>query len=843
MLDTFTEQCLLCPDDTALVHDQRSLTYAELLLRSKELAGVLVSCGVCAGAVVGICTQRGIDTIAMMLACFHCKVAFLPIDHAYPDSRIAYTLSDAEVDALVVDTSTLVDAQRIAGKLNVRLINLDDNLSSQRPLEPMGLPGVAEQTTIAYIMYTSGSTGQPKGVPISHRALNCYCQADAQAYQLRRGDRTLQFSTLSFDICIEEIFPPLVTGGTVILRPAQRSEAQNELSDIIQRFDISAVHLATGYWHEWVDMMKATDSQVPECLRLMVVTGEKVSVAHYRRWQALCKHSVLWANAYGPTETTVSATVFVPADDWQGTAMPIGQPLPGYTAFVLDKQMKVVAEGDTGELYIGGPALAEGYLNKLEQTNNAFVPDPFNSVPGARLYRTGDLARVLPSGDIDYAGRLDHQLKVGSYRIEPGEIENAIHQMDGVDDCVVMATQLASQHQLLAYVATSLTQISPIQIADHLRLQLPAYMMPSHYVLLERLPKTINGKIDRDALPDASNAVTARTGDFKAARTAVEKQLCIVFCDVLGLASISVDDSFLSLGGDSLMAVRAIASIQQTLHKSVSTRDFFLLDTVSLLAGHIEGYSVKKPVPPAQTFFLNSRSRQLYCVLQQPFIEQSNGIGILLVPPLGNEQRRCQRPMRSLMYNLSRQGYSLLRFDWRGTGNSSGDSKELDSAQHWKNDVLDAADELNQRCDEVHVVSVRFGSLISLLTDWDKISIGNHYLWDPVLDGAQWLEQMTQLHEGILNDSYRFLFKRKSRSDDLREMAGLVMCEDLYKDISSLTASIASDADSPHRQIVLDAMDEHNEWGNPRSTTTDMNINKTAGLLADLLQSELRSRG
>jgi len=489
-------------------------------------------------------------------------------------------------------------------------------------------------------MYTSGSTGKPKGVVIPHRALAHYCAADIEAYKLTQKDRTLQFSTLSFDISIEEIFPPLCIGSTVVLRPTERRDAQIELSDIIETYDISALHIATGYWHEWVDLMHAMKATIPSNLRLLVATGEKVSPDHYFRWREMETQPVLWVNAYGPTEATVSATAFFPPDNWQGTALPIGKPLPGYTAFILDKDMKPVEPGETGDLYIGGDALAQGYLNRPELNASVFLANPFSDVEGARLYKTGDLARWMDDGNIDYAGRTDHQMKVGSYRIEPGEIENALNSHPDVNESMVTAIDVNGKKQLVAYVAIDQEQPSLVGIAKYLAEKLPVYMIPSRYLHLQSMPKTVNGKIDRDSLPDASLAVAPRNSKIIVPETEVEQTLHDIWCRVLGFAEISTHDSFISIGGDSLMAIEVIMGIQKELNFTVSTRDFFYLDTIALLAGHIEGREIKQRTPAPELAFINSRGRQLYTVLQRPAEEDSNGRGILLVSPIGNEQRR-----------------------------------------------------------------------------------------------------------------------------------------------------------------------------------------------------------
>lgn len=878
-LPAFLRRVVTAPDALAIQQGSECLSYAALDARSSELASVLLQAGVCRSDSVALCCERSIDTVATMLAAFKVGAAFVPIDTGFPADRIEYVVADASVVCVVVDSQTkpqiaaLADAGRlptivlptgpVAAKgvakifgVNTRVGTVSGSHATDTDSTVIsGSCNGSQAGARAYIMYTSGSTGKPKGVPISHGALGCYCQADVRAYEVQADDRTLQFATLSFDISIEEIFPPLTTGSAVILRPRERSEAQNELSDLISTYQISAIHLATGYWHEWVDLMEGIGARVPDCLRLMVVTGEKVSPVHYQRWLTLSDQKVLWANAYGPTEATVSATVFIPPKGWQGKSLPIGKALRGYAAYILDNALKPVEKGQTGELYLGGCALAEGYLNRPEQTAKAFIPDPFSGVDGARLYRTGDLARWLEGGNIEYAGRLDHQLKIGSYRIEPGEIENAINTHECVSESLVCVSEAGDRQQLMAYVARLKGPLPVAEIAQHLSQLLPVYMLPVRYMMMDAFPKTQNGKIDRKALPDPSQAEIARRDDTVAPSNETEKALCDIWAEVLGTRDISVDDSFISLGGDSLMAVRVIARIHSALGFSVSTRDFFFLDTVALLAGHMQGKAVPRRSPAPIPAFINSRGRQLYTVLQMPKAEKHNGRGILLVPPLGNEQRRVQRPFKNLMQNLSRQGYTLLRFDWTATGNSSGNPEELTSVEPWSLDVQDAAKELSKHCALIDVVAIRTGALLTAQLPLTDLSIKRRYYWDPVLDGRQWVNEMQSLQSGILGDLFRFLRRRKSLTTSMVEYAGLCLSHSLVADLTRQQLPLGLESapwnqgarlllPEPDSQVIqftqfdqqglmVRQFDEKNNWSDPRATTKDMLINKVAAWIAD----------
>ena len=845
--DAFATLCESTPDALAIQHETLSLDYRALDRYANSIAQQLIDAGLVAGDRVGFCMERSVHAVATMLGCFKAATVFVPLDPDYPAERLAFMLDDAEVKHLILSPSCtpLFDA------ISMPSLVLDDDSIRYADQPPnRQLTGDA----LAYIMYTSGSTGKPKGVPISHGALINYCKADAEVYQLSASDRTLQFSTLSFDIAIEEIFPPLITGGAVIVRPRERSEASIELSDLVERYDITALHMATGYWHEWVDIMDALGARVPSTIRLMVVTGEKVSPEHFRRWQSLTDHETLWANAYGPTETTVTATVFVPPADWYGDALPIGKPLPGYTAVILDADNAPVAGDQTGELCIGGPSLADGYLNRPEQTAKAFIVDPAGDGT-QRLYRTGDLARWLPDGNIAYAGRIDHQLKVGSYRIEPGEIENAINRQAGVLESLVVADESGGKKRLLAYVAHGDNNLDLATLSAGLSASLPDYMVPSRYVLLTGFAKTINGKIDRDALPDASAAVTPRRSDFVEATTDTEKHLTAIWRDVLNIDEIGVEDSFFTLGGDSLMATRAIARMQQELGTTLSTRDFFYLETVGMMAGQIDGQVVERVVPPPVAAFINTRGRQLYTVLQPARKSHNRNHGILFVPPLGNEQRRIQRPMRSIMQHLSRKGFTLLRFDWQGTANSSGDCATQPGTLPWIENIEDAADALAKQCDQFDLVGIRMGALLANQCALSTLPLRHRIYWEPVLDGADWLDNLGKLHRGVLADTYRFLRPRWQSRSTAREFAGLELSDSLYSEIRTMRLLDALQPESAEQRTMLILQDDmsakqaasgkllvqrtedNNNWYSARATTSDMNVNSGAAALTGFVES------
>ena len=637
ILPRFRAQVAANPQQAAVAFEGSTLTYEQLDASSNRVANCLLEQRVRREDCVGVCLDRSDTAIITMLGILKSGAAFVPLDPEFPTDRLQYMVGDAQIKRVICDV-----------RYRDLFANAPDDVKILAPprlceFQNSQAPDVrVDPSQLAYVMYTSGSTGQPKGVQIEHGSLDCYCLADADVYRLVPADRTLQFSTLNFDIAIEEIFPPLITGGTVVVRPRERAEGQNELSEIVERDHVTAIHLATAYWHEWVDLMKASEVRVPASIRLMIVTGEKVSAQHYQRWLELCDHDVLWCNAYGPTEATVTSTVFIPPRGWSGENLPIGQPLPGYTAWVLDESGQPVAipteatTSQTGELYIGGPALARGYLNLPKQTNRAFVNREIRGET-LRLYKTGDLARWSHSGDLEFGGRIDHQIKLGSFRIEPAEIEAAINQHPHVLESLVSYDEVDGKKTLIGFVARGSADISANDVVNHLRDRLPVYMIPTRYVFLDAFPKTINGKIDRAALPGPSESEVARDGEFAEPTNALERQLVDLWSEVLNVPEVGIHDDFFQLGGSSLLVTRVIGRIKTQLDLEIPVRDFFANPTVACIARHLKyldnpaqscddhdatSEMLRRSLPEIEACYLEGSCERLYAVAYAPRSER-----------------------------------------------------------------------------------------------------------------------------------------------------------------------------------------------------------------------------
>lgn len=829
IIDLFEARVLATPDAIAIVFEEIELSFRQLGELANQFANAMIEAGLSKGQTVGLCIDRRPEAIASMLGAFKIGAVYVSLDPEYPVDRVRYMIRDAALRVIVTHDlnhnalATQLVRNEGQGDDQFALPWIDSASDSFLALSTTVSLDLPSRDDLAYIMYTSGSTGMPKGVQIEHGSLATYCDADAEVYKLTASDRTLQFSTLNFDIAIEEIFPPLLTGGCVVIRPQTRSASGNELSAIIDQYQVTAIHIATAYWHEWVDLMIASRTTVPESLRLVIATGEKISVPHYRRWKRICHPNVLWCNAYGPTETTVTCTAFIPGEDFDQDHMPIGKPLPGYEAFILDEANRPVsvgttdAPGQTGALFIAGPALARGYHNHPAKTEAAFIHVDLPGRGMTRIYRTGDLARWLPNGDIEFAGRVDHQIKVGSYRIEPGEIEVAIAQFPGVLESIVVHEEIAGQKYLIAYVAVGRGHVEPRELLEYLRTVLPVYMLPPRYVMLESLPKTINGKIDRKSLPapETSQSVSSvnASSKFVAPRSETERRLREVWKSVLRLPTIDVHDDFFALGGSSLLVTRVVASVTSDFGVELPVRDFFANPTIATSANHIDQLLARKNqadgntralptstaahdelrqrLPHIEAAMIPCESGQLFSVRYQPKSKHQRH-GVLICNSIGHEHVRAFRNLQQLAMRLADRGYEVLRFDYRGTGNSSG-SCDACTAESFMADTQAAAAWLRESSgvSRLSIIGVRLGATIAAcagVPDVDRM-----ILWDPVVSGQAFCDLLDSMHHHVLSSQTRFV-KRMKRSK-IGQAYGHAMNDSKRSSLKSLSLNACDAAD------------------------------------------------
>ncbi|MET0400646.1 MAG: amino acid adenylation domain-containing protein, partial [Longimicrobiaceae bacterium] len=577
----FAARAALDPRAVALVAGGEEIPYGELERRANRLAHHLRALGVGAEDAVGVCLEWGPEMVAAQLGVLAAGGVHLPLDPALPAERLAMMAADAGARVVVTRAGLAAHAPRAE---RVVLVDADAARIAARPdTAPQGGAG---PDNLAYVIYTSGSTGRPKGVAVEHRAAAEHFRVFARFLELAPGDRMLQFASPGFDVALEQVFSPLLSGAAMVLRgpepwpPAEWPARARALG-------VTVANLAPAYWQEVAEA--AAGSEFPE-LRLMLVGADVMTTAAVRRWREAVATPARLVNGYGPTEAVICATVFdVPAGfgaAGDGPTAPIGRSLPGRAAYVLDARMGPVPTGVAGELYLGGPLLARGYLGRSERTAGAFVPDPFGGAAGGRLYRTGDRVRRRADGALEFLGRVDHQVKVRGFRVEPGEVEAALRAHPAVREALVVLRGHRGEGLLVGYVVPARGEAAPGQgeLRAWLAGRLPEAMVPSAFVVLDALPLTPNGKTDRAALP-APDFAAAGTA---VARTPTEEVLAGLFAEVLGLERAGPDDDFFEAGGHSLRATRLVTRVRDVLGAELPLPAVFEAPTVAALARRVD---------------------------------------------------------------------------------------------------------------------------------------------------------------------------------------------------------------------------------------------------------------
>ncbi|WP_189594011.1 non-ribosomal peptide synthetase, partial [Streptomyces massasporeus] len=591
--ELFARQAARTPDATALVHEDTALTYRELDERAGRLARLLSERGAARGRLVVVALGRSTDTVVALLATMKTGAAYVPVDPAYPADRIAYMLDDAG-PALVVTTTALQHALPDDGpeRLLLDAVPLPD--------EPLPHAALTPQDC-AYVIYTSGSTGRPKGVVVSHTGVASMAAAHQEWFGGGPGHRVLQFSSPSFDASIWEILTTLLTGSALVLAPTERLAAGAPLAALLAEQRVTHATLPP------VVLAAMGDATLPADMTL-VTAGEALSTELVDRWS----HGRRMVNAYGPTESTVCATMSSPLRP--GTGQPtIGRPITNTRVHVLDDALRPVPPGVPGELYLTASGLAHGYLGRPGLTAGRFVASPYGP-PGARMYRTGDLVRWTTDGELDYLGRVDDQVKIRGFRIELGEIESVLARHTTVAQVAVVAREdRPGDKRLVAYAVPAGDTAGPAALRAHAAAELPDYMVPAAVVLLDALPVTPNGKLDRRALPAPDYAAP---GTGRAPRTPQESTLCALFAEVLDLERVSLDDSFFDLGGHSLLATRLISRIRTELGAELTVRSLFEAPTVATLAAGLDtttgARQAVRPRPRPEEIPLSHAQRRLW---------------------------------------------------------------------------------------------------------------------------------------------------------------------------------------------------------------------------------------
>ncbi len=592
----FTEQVALTPDAVALEFEGCQLTYRELEDRSNRIAHYLQELRVTPDTLVGICVERSVEMLVGILGILKAGGAYVPLDPTYPQERRDFILADTKLSIVLTQQHLLVKLP----DNSVQIVILDAEDLAIDSQSSAGIISKVNSQNLAYVMYTSGSTGQPKGVSIIHRGVVRLVK-QTNYINLTKEQVFLQLAPISFDASTFEIWGCLLNGGKLVIAPP-RVLSIDDIGKLIQQHQVNILWLTAGLFHAIVD----TKIEILHPLKQLLAGGDVLSVPHVQKFLNTITNCQL-INGYGPTENTTFTCCYpinLPLES--GRSIPIGKPISNTEVYILDDQLQPVVDGVAGELYIGGDGLARGYFDRPKLTAEKFILSPLNSLPGGadnpllggagvgsgldRLYKTGDLARYLPDGNIEFLGRIDNQVKIRGFRIELGEIEQTLAQHPDVRENVVLAHQPETgDKQLVAYIVPqSNINYSIDKLRSFLQQQLPDYLIPSAFIRLESLPLTPNGKVDRHKLPAPNRERPQLDRAYIAAQTDLERMLVKIWSDLLKIDRVGIDDNFFDLGGTSLSILQVAAAIEQKLGMTnLPIVKLFQHPTISILAKYL----------------------------------------------------------------------------------------------------------------------------------------------------------------------------------------------------------------------------------------------------------------
>ncbi len=565
------------PQNTAVTYSEfekntlftNEISYFELNTNANKLANYLIKKGVGPEKIIAISTSRSIDLITSILAVLKTGAAFLPVDPAYPKERIKYMIEDSECSFVLTQSFLSSSFSNLDGKV----IYLDDENDSIMKESIENIKMLRNSSNLAYVIYTSGTTGRPKGTLLQHDGAINLAQVQKERFNINSQSKILQFSSLSFDAFVWETVMALLNGASLNMVSQEMINSSELLVDAIKALEITTITIPPSV----LGVMNESNSELLKNLKTIIVAGEKCSAELAQKWQKQRQ----FVNAYGPTETTVCSSMFDCPPICE-IAPPIGKPINNFELYVLDENLHPVPEGVIGELYISGISLARGYHKQPSLTASKFIPNPFSSEIGRRMYKSGDLVKRLETGDLDFVGRIDGQIKLRGFRIELTEIESVLSSFPTIKKAIVMVREdNPGNKQLVAYVIMkSDVEINISEIKTFLRVKLPEYMIPVTYVKLEKLPLTPSKKIDYNLLPKPDNISNNVTAEYVEPKTETEIVIANIGKELLGVDRMGVHDNFFELGGHSLLATQFVSKIKESLNKDVSLKTLFENPTI-----------------------------------------------------------------------------------------------------------------------------------------------------------------------------------------------------------------------------------------------------------------------
>ena len=568
------------PDACALVFEEKRLTYGQLNQKANQLAHYLQTLGVGPDVLVGIAMERCPEMIYGLLGILKAGGAYVPLDPAYPKERLVFMLDDAQISVLLTQKKFAEDWSPLECSAQSICLDADwENIARSSCENPQN---EIEPENLAYVIYTSGSTGKPKGAMNTHTGICNRLLWMQDAYQLRVDDSVLQKTPFSFDVSVWEFFWPLLIGARLVVAKPGGHQDRDYLVNLIAEHTITTLHFVPSMLRVFLDAQEIEN----KCLSLkrVICSGEVLTIDLQERFFTRLGTCELH-NLYGPTEAAVDVTYWHCQRESHLQTVPIGRPIANTQLYILDRHLQPVPVGVSGELHIGGVGLARAYLNRTELTKEKFIPNPMTKGED-RLYKTGDLARYLSDGNIEYLGRMDHQVKIRGFRIELAEIETVLTQHTKVGATVVIMREEHEDRRLIAYVVSTSDKapLSTHELRAYAKKQLPDYMVPSLFVMLDKLPLSPNGKVDRHALPDPKGERPQLDAAYTTPQTEIEQKIAAIWQQILQLEKVGTNDNFFDIGGHSLLMVRAHAELQEIFGQSLSIVELFQYPTIHTLA-------------------------------------------------------------------------------------------------------------------------------------------------------------------------------------------------------------------------------------------------------------------
>ena len=838
----FEAQVERTPEATAIVCEDEQLTYDELNRRANQLAHYLRRLGVGPEVKVGICIERSIEMLVGLLGILKAGGAYVPLDPMSPPERLSFMLEDAQVKILLTQQHLKASLPDNGAHL-VCLDTVDQGvIGGERDENPVS--GVTPDH-LAYVIYTSGSTGTPKGVMIQHRSLVSYTTTACVEYQLEPGDRVLQFSSISFDTSAEEIYPCLARGATLVLRADSMMASALAFLEMLKDWSLTVLDLPTSYWHELTAGVCEQGLTLPSSLRLVIIGGERALPERLATWKQCVGQQVRLVNTYGPTEATIVTTMcdLSPAEALNTAPereVPIGRAIRNAQVYLLDRYLQPVPVGVPGQLYIGGVGLARGYLNRPELTASRFIPDPFSGEAGARLYQSGDLARYLPSGEIEFLGRIDHQVKVRGFRIELGEIESALAEHEAVREAAVLSREDApGEKRLVAYLVARREQSPTVsELRKFLKQKLPEYMMPAAFVMLEAMPSTTSGKIDRGALPAPDRVRPELDEALAPPRTITERVLADIWAQVLGIEQVGIHDNFFELGGDSILSIQIIARANEAGLR-LTPKQLFQHQTIAELAaaagtasaiqfeqGAVTG---QLPLTPIQHWFFEQHLADAHHWNQALLLEARQPLDPALLEQVFAHLLWHHDALR---LRFVREGSDWRQFNAGAEKNRVFSRVDLSSVQEAEQGVaLEAAEAVLQSS-----LNLSEGPLARIaLFDFGaekpaRLLLIIHHL---AVDGVSWRILLEDLQTAYRQLSRHEAIELAPKTTSFKQWAERLTEYARSTDLQGELSYWLAEASAQTARLPLDHSEGVNTEGSARTVSVSLNVEETRALLQD----------